>query len=421
LKGRVVKVRDLSPAEVDAWEELGQNAIEPNPLLEPGCLVPAARFLPNGSEIYLAIAEEDGKFFGCFSLEKARRGKDRIPLTLIEHVLLTVTTQVRRNRYDLTPLLRAERADEAMSSLLQAVQACRIPRAPRLLRFEALCADGQVESSLRNAARALHIPLYVVESWTRPVAYRRLDGEYKRGSDGRRKLVKRILRDEKRLGDLLGGAVSLVDRSADPGAIDELFRLERSGYKFATRVATESWRGEPEWFRATCDEYRRRGRLVVCTLECGGTTAAILVTFRGGDRLLGIQKAYDEQLKQYSPGNQLDLKFFDHFHRLACVQMHDSCTGATNEKSVRLFDQSRRVITVVAAVGGRWDGVLLSAFGFLRDHLELKKRLLQLMANYSWIDRLVRRIAVRLERPAGSQRPGPGGANMKETASASGT
>jgi CelD/BcsL family acetyltransferase involved in cellulose biosynthesis len=400
LNGRVVKVRDLTAAEIDAWEDLGYNAIEPNPLLEPGCLVPAARLLPNGSEIYVALAEEDGELFGCFPLERARRGKDRMPLTLLERVLLTHTTQVRRNRYDLTPLLRSGRADEAMRCLLQAVHDCRIPRAPKLLRFEALCADGPVESALRSAARALHIPLYVAESWTRPVAYRREDGAYNKGTEKRRKQVKEILRKQRRLGDLLGGDVDLVDRTADPGALDELFRLERSGYKFATGVAMESWNGEAEWFRAACDEFRRRGRLVVRTLESGGRTAAIVILFRGGDRLLGLQKAYDDELKEYSPGNQLDLAFFDTFHKMGGVQMQDSCTGASNEKSVRLFDDSRRVITVVAAVGGGIYGVLLTPFGFMRDLLQLKKRLLQLMEKHEWVDRLVRRVAGRLEQPA---------------------
>jgi CelD/BcsL family acetyltransferase involved in cellulose biosynthesis len=399
VQGRVVKVRELSPAQLDAWDELSRNALELNPLFEPACLVPAARFLPNGSEIYLAIAEEGGRFYACFPLERARRALDRMPLTLIEHMLVTETTQVRRNRYDLTPLLRSERADEAMGSLLQAVRDCRIPRAPKLLRFEALSAGGPVESSLRNAARGMGISIYVAESWTRPVAYRREDGAYSGGSDGRRKLVKRILRFEERLGEALGAEVSLVDRSADPTAIDELFRLERSGYKFATGVAMESWEGEPEWFRATCEALRKEGRLVVCTLESGGTTAAILVMFRGGDRLLGVQRAYDEQLKQFSPGNQLDFEFYDHFHRMPGVRMHDSCTGASNEKSVRLFDESRPVITVVAAVGGRRYGVLLTSFGFLRDHLQPRERLVRLMARYPWVDRLVRSFAAQPKRP----------------------
>ena len=332
-------------------------------------------------------------FFGCFPLERARRGKDRMPPTLIEQALLTVTTQVRRNRYDLTPLLRAERIDEAMGVLFRAVRDCRIPGAPKLLRFEALSADGPVEASLYSAARTLQVPLFVAKSWTRPVVYWREDGEYSLGPDGKRKNDKRILTYQRRLGELLGGDVRLVDRSEDPEAIDELFRLERSGYKFANGVATESWSGEPQWLRATCDEFRKSGRLIVCALESGGVTAAVLVMFRGGDRLFLMFKAYDEQLRHFNPGLQLDLAFFDYFHRLAGVQMIDSCTGESNEKTWRLYPQSRGVVTVIASVGGRRYGLLVASFGYLRDRLRLRERVRRLTTRHSWLDRLVHRIA----------------------------
>jgi CelD/BcsL family acetyltransferase involved in cellulose biosynthesis len=404
LNGRVAKVRELSSADVTAWQELGRDAIEPNPLLEPDCLVPAARLLPNGAEISLAIAEEDGKFYGCFPIERARGGGDRMPLTLIERLLPTYTTQVRRNRYDLTPLLRPERRDEAMIALLRAIHDAHLARAPMLLRFEALNADGEIDASMRRAANELHLPLYVAESWTRPVAYRRDDGEYEQGSDAKRKNIRELHRKQRRLGQLLGGEVCLVDRSDDPMAIDELFALERSGYKFATGVATESWSGEAEWLRAMCDEFRKSGRLVVCTLEAGGTTAALVIMLRGGDRLLGLQRAYDEQLKQYSPGTLLDLLFFDHVHRMEGIRMQDSCTAASNQRSVRLFDDSRPVITAVIAVGGRWDRMLLVAYGYLRDRLRPRERLLLLMAEHQWIDRLARRNAARVA-PSRPKRP----------------
>jgi hypothetical protein len=125
---------------------------------------------------------------------------------------------------------------------------------------------------------------------------------------------------------------------------------------------------------------------------------------RGGDRLLGLQRAYDEELKQYSPGTLLDLLFFDHVHRMEGIRMQDSCTAASNQRSVRLFDDSRPVITVVTAVGGRWDRTLLVAFGYLRDRLRPKERLLLLMAEHQWIDRLARRVAARVA-PSGSKRP----------------
>jgi hypothetical protein len=393
-----VRVRDLSPAQLDAWEDLGRCAIEPNPLFEPGCLLPAARHLPNGREILLAIAEDDGGFAGCFPLERARRGRDRMPLTLVERAQLSVTTQVRRNRYDLTPLLRAGHAEDAMGALLRAVRDCRIPRPPRLLRFEAMSADGPVEGALHAAAHATSMPLYVADSWTRPVAPRRADGDYRLGSDARRKNVRELLRKQKRLAEHLGVEVTVVDRSADPGAVDELMRLERTGYKLEKGVATESWAGEPEWFRATCDAFRERGRLVVSSLEGGGRSIAMLVWLRGGDRLFGIQRAFDEELKRFSPGSLLDLLFFDVFHGMDGVELEDSCAGAAKEQSLSLYTGSRRVVTIVAPVGGPLEAVLLTRYGALRDRLQLRERVRGLMARHDRLDRFVRGGAAVLDR-----------------------
>jgi hypothetical protein len=315
--------------------------------------------------------------------------------TLLESVATTVTTQVRRNRYDLTPMVRVDRIDETLTTLLQAVESCRIPRGPKFIRFEAMNADGPVESSLRTVARDSRIRLYDVARWTRPVALRR-EGGIDRSQDGwNRDVERQILHQKRRLGEHLNGEVQLVDRSDDPTAIEEFFRMERSGYKFATGVATESWDGEAQWFRATCDEFRRSGRLVVCTLEVSGAAIAIMVFFRSGDRLLGIERAYDEEFKHFSPGYQLDLEFLDYFHAQDDVQMIDSCTGASKEKSLLFYLESRRAVTVTAAVAGRRYGWLLTAFGFVRDRLRLKSRLLGLLHGLPWLDRLARTVASR--------------------------
>lgn len=377
VNGRVVRLLDLTESEIEAWWQLSQSAAEPSPMFEPATLLPAAHLLPNGARIYLVVAEEDGRFFGCFPIDWSRRGKDRMSPTSIELLLRTVTTMVRRNRYDLTPLLRPERISESMETLLTVVANCPAFAKPRLLRFECLSADGPVEESLRAAAGSLGIRLYDVVSWTRPIVRRRADGQYKLGAQGNRRNDKRILRYRRRLGEALGGEVHLVDRSNDPAAIAELLRLERSGYKFATGVALESWEGEAQWFQTVCDEFRRRNRLVVCTLEAADTAVAILIMLRGGDRLLAIHKAYDESFKQFNPGLQLDLEFFDYFHSVTDAEMIDSCTGALNEKSARLYPESRRAVTVIAAIGGHQFGLLLAIFGVLRNQLRNSRKLLK--------------------------------------------
>lgn len=367
MNGRVTRVLDLSEADVTAWRALSEVAVEVNPIFEPECIVPAARLLPNGSGIHLVIAEEDGEFFGCFPIEKSRGGRDRSPLTLLERTFISATTMVRRTRYDLTPLLSSERSVEAMRVLVHAVQNCDIPQRPKFLRFEAMNASGGVNTSLREVAAEMHVYLYNMITWTRPAVSRRLDGVYDDSVHGKRKNDRKLLQSRRRLGERLGGEVHLVDRSDDPSAVDELFRLERSGYKFATGVALESWPGEVEWFRAVCDGFRRDHRLVVCTLEVGDVVVAIIIMFKGGQRLLEIHQAYDEEFKQFSPGVQLYLELFRFFHDSTDALLIDSCAGAFSEKSARLFPDSRQAVTVIAAIGGRSYGVLLRTYGFARD------------------------------------------------------
>jgi hypothetical protein len=50
--GRVVRVLDLGEADVAAWQDLSRSAVEANPLFEPACILPAARFLPNGFGVH---------------------------------------------------------------------------------------------------------------------------------------------------------------------------------------------------------------------------------------------------------------------------------------------------------------------------------------------------------------------------------
>ena len=71
------------------------------------------------------------------------------------------------------------------------------------------------------------------------------------------------------MAEQLGAEPVLVDRTADPGAIEQFLCLEGSGYKAAAGLAMTTHSGEPEFFAAMCRGLR--GRIVsICSLEAGG-------------------------------------------------------------------------------------------------------------------------------------------------------
>lgn len=402
MNGRVLRLADIDAQDISRWQELSVSAVEPNPLFEPASLLPAVKYLPNGGEIKLVVAEDDGVFFGCLPMERSRLTRDRMLPTSLEMVFRGCTTQVRRNRYDQTPLLRPERTDEAWLALLEAVGGAGTRDRVSYLRLESINLDGPVEHALRNLCQDRGVGLVDLALWTRPVKLRS-DGPGGRFSAAEMsKGDRRVRTYQRRLGEELGSAIRLVDRSDDAQVIDELVRLERSGYKFATGVAVESFEGELDWLSAVCDELRQQRRLYVYTLQADEKVVAMAMYFRAGDRLLTIHKAFDEEYKKFSPGVQLDLELFAELDSRPEIQMIDSCTRADAEDSYRRFTESRRVGTFLVATGGPTYGRILAAFAILRrPFLRVLSRLSESRRLRSFAHKSVVRIVPKVGRGKG--------------------
>src|SRR5579862_9657341 len=101
MKAREVAIASISGPDLRQWEDLAARAVEPNPFLEPTCLIAAARHQTYGDELRLVVAEENGRMYGCFPARAVREWNGfRYPIT---------TSQARRMTYLGTPLLDASR------------------------------------------------------------------------------------------------------------------------------------------------------------------------------------------------------------------------------------------------------------------------------------------------------------------------
>lgn len=358
MRGYRVPVRELTDAETNAWQELAERAVEPNPFSEPGCLVPAARHLPNGADITLVIAEEAGRFFGCFPTVRIPAGLR--PSTSWGGVRRPAfTTEVLRLHYDGTPLLSADRGVEAAEALLSALGVRDRHANAGILVFEKLDANGPVSSCFAAAASALELPICTYHSWSCPIVRRRPALTYREIHGG--KFLRNLGRLRRQLDEKLGGEVRLVDRSADASAIDTLIALESAGWKGRAGVALTSHPGEPQWLRELCDRFRSEGRLVLYCLQAGDAVVAMQLMLRGGEGLFLLQLTYDEQWAHYRPGLQLHLDAIDRFHREMDTQWLDTCTSEGNETLLRMYPDRRTVSTVIIAVGGQIDRLFVRA------------------------------------------------------------
>ncbi len=358
MRSAIVPIRELGSSEVAAWAALAARAVQPNPLFEPECLVPAARHLPNGPDMTVVVAEEGGRWYGCVPLCPAPSWRAvRRPV---------LTTQLRRMIYDATPLVDRERSEEAMACLLAGLRTAARGGAPGLVVLDWV-DEGLATASLRDACHRVGTVHRVYQAWERPMLHRREGSSRRDRYSG--KLLYNARRRRQRLVAAEGRRVAMVDRSVSPEGTEILLAMEDRGYKGRNGLAVLRNPGEPEWFREMCDGFRASGRLHLQTLEVGERPVAAQLLLRAQDGLFLLKNTYDESFATYSPGVQLHLDAIDHLQVTTDAAWIDTCTYEGNDTLERLYPDRRAVASVVVATGGAGDRATLRAVSLARRAL----------------------------------------------------
>jgi CelD/BcsL family acetyltransferase involved in cellulose biosynthesis len=339
MDSRIISVREISPEDEQAWRDLVTRAIEPNPFYEPGCLVPAALHQTYGATIKLAVAESDGRFYGCVPFRLVQRWKFPYPVA---------TSQVRRMGYLGTPLIDASVGVEATTALLAAIASQRGVRDARMFVLDTSAADGPVAGFVRAAASLMRFPTFVIDSWERGLLRKRSEPEYLDTLSAKSRY--NLRRSRRKLQDVVGRDVRVVDRSDDRDAVKEYIALEASGYKARIGVAMATAPGEPEYFTDMCARFRQAGRLHLLALQAGDQVVAMEVWIRAGGGLFMPKISYDEDYASFSPGIILQTEAMKYFHSSG-ARWIDTCTSENNWTLLRLYPQRRQVETLAIVLG----------------------------------------------------------------------
>ncbi len=356
MQGRILRVRELSSADDQAWRDLAARAVEPNPLFEPDVVVPAARHQSFGADISLIQVSDHGRWVACVPIRPAGQWQSRR--------LPRLTTNVRRSAYIGTPLVDPAAGAPAVRELLSTIASQeRYVRHRGLLELDNL-RQGPVAEWIFEAVEDLRLPLHV-ESYPRGMLRRRPAFTYFDDHSGHH--LSNLRRLRRQMEEFLGAEVRCVDRSGDPEIIPRFIELEVAGYKRANRVALATIPGEPEYFAEICDRLRRLGRLLVLTLEAGPRLAAAYIALRGGEGFFIVKLAYDEDLGRFSPGLNLHLDAIRHFHEHTDAQWIDTCTGPNNQTLLRFYTDHTTVSNVLLAFRGGRDGLFVRYKAFYQS------------------------------------------------------
>jgi CelD/BcsL family acetyltransferase involved in cellulose biosynthesis len=333
---RLVPAQSLEPHEVSSWVELAKRAAEPNPFFEPAFVVPAVKHLDTAPP-YLLVHEHDGAWIGCLPVRVTRLLGCRIALSTWRHPYSYIGTPLVDRRY----------LTDFADALVQHLGDWRNGRFLMLRR----AVDGAVVGAIRSAVEASRTARMVFDHTAGRAAVRRRSDpdEYLGGLKPRR--LRQMERRRERLADQFDGVLMVTDRPHSPDAVEEFLRLEASGWKGkeGTAMATS---GDAEFFRSICREFAQNGRLQLLSLEAEQRALAMQCNISASDILFNFKIAFDEELRSYAPGIQLEIDAIRAFHEERHEGVMDSCAEPDNEVLNRLWPDRIPIATLVVGPGG---------------------------------------------------------------------
>jgi CelD/BcsL family acetyltransferase involved in cellulose biosynthesis len=327
----------LSAAELEAWERLAGRAAEPNPFFEPLFLPAAARAL-GAERVELLVAESaGGEWNGVLPVVRRRVGR-LVPL---------IESWWHSYAYLGTPLVDRDRIDEFAAALAASLADNEHGRFLMVRRWSV----GPVLDAVRTAAAAGGIEILFERDFERGTyAGRDPEGQPLEWIKGKRR--SELKRQRRKLGEELGEEVGVRARPDTEAAVADFLALEASGWKGENGTALASDRGSAELFDAMCSSFAAAARLQLRALQAGDRVLAMTCDVAAGDTLFGFKSAYDESLRRFSPGVQLQTENFGSFDRERPEVLFDSCAEPDNEMINGLWPDRREIATVVLGPGG---------------------------------------------------------------------
>lgn len=327
---RLIPFDSLSTADRQAWARLADRAADPNPVYEPE-FVSAAVTATDAETPSLLIAERDGEWIGCLPV----RPVGPFGLSNWRHSFSPIGT----------PLAARGAVEEFASALVGRFGG--LNRSRFLVLREA--GEGETTAAVRAAVSRSRRLAAILEQEVERAALRRGDGDPTVQIKPKRR--KEMEKKRRQLIEKLGCELEVVDRSSDPAAVDDFLRIEAAGWKGVSGTAMQT-AGQGDAFRALCDRYAAAGRLQLLSLEAGRRSVAMICNLAMGNELFNLKVTYDEELRRYAPGIQLEIETMRIFAESRTEEIFDSCADPGNELLNRLWPDRVRATTMLIGPGG---------------------------------------------------------------------
>lgn len=341
MSSHLTPIADLSELDLGRWRELAARALEPNPFFEPDFVLPAAQRLDAVAVGLLVVTGPGGDWLACLPVTSVTRWR-RLPVAALA---------AWRHIYGFlgTPLVTGDNPEETLAQLVGAA----LDDAPRkrILVLDWLRADGPLAAPLESVLEDRPGRHVTFEEFERAALERRPVGDYVEETKRphHRRELKRLGR---RLAEEMDAPLEVRDVSTDPAMVDKFMELEASGWKGERGTAFAQVPGHDDFFRELTDKFRAQGRLQLLALAAGDRTAALKCNLLAGDEVFCFKIAFDDSLKRFSPGVQLEERMVSVFHDEMTQQRMDSCAAPDNTMINRLWPDRRPLVSYAIPTAG---------------------------------------------------------------------
>jgi CelD/BcsL family acetyltransferase involved in cellulose biosynthesis len=359
---RVVAIDDPQALarHLAAWDDLVENALEPNPFHEPWLFLPAVENLAPGRKLALLLVYGEApaggeRLIGFFPLERLWHYRG-LPLRVLRFLRHEVG-------YLCTPLVRRGCPRECLESFFQWVTEAS---GVALLELHGVAGEGPFHQALIYHFERHSHTVFFSDRYTRALFRPRASAEdyLQAALPGRsRKEFRRLTRRLAEQGRLEYRFLTAQDNSE--AWIQSFLELERRGWKGRVGTALASTPARRRFFEAIARAAIHRERLTMHGLYLDGHAVALSCKILAGDGAFAFKIAFDEAYDQFSPGALLELEHIVRMHQNPRIRWMDSCASSGHFMANRLWLDRRTMETITVATG-RPGGLVVLLLPLLR-------------------------------------------------------
>ena len=294
-------------AHADAWRELCARTPRDEPFSRPDWIRTYVEAFAPDAELVLFIAKTGGRVNAVLPLIREVGAIGGLPVRKLRSAGNTHTCRFE--------LVHDRPAGEIVPALWRGLVA---ETGWDVLELADVPLGGALEALASHAASQGY-SVHLTPGLTPP--YLDLDGRSATAPDERldAKFRSNLRRRTRKLE--AHGPVRLTHTREADGALGRFYALERAGWKGDEGSAIALDAHTRAFYDAAAKAAEREGYLSLYTLECGGEPAAMFFGLEHGGRYYLLKTAYDENLRDCSPGQLLTLAALKDLAARGCVEL----------------------------------------------------------------------------------------------------